>query len=241
MNVLRALIHTNYRHFKEHITVYKQFIKPILTYAHIVWQSLLKNANLNKLQTTQNAHGYRLHQNKTDRSCPSRNKKSLNYRPNGHERHTLIDFLHKTTTPTTPSHPRPPAKQKQVENPRPLLFILLQHSSPRTPKHITTNTHTHTHFANRSKTDTKNRYNIQSLEHLRTHTVEVCNFLQDGGVIQSTRTSPPHTITQPWKMGQGRNAFENRGSSLCRRRCSPRRHAGDNFLLLLWIVCLLQS
>ena len=39
----------------------------------------------------------------------------------------------------------------------------------------------------------RNRYNIQSLEHLWTHPVEVCNFLQDGGVIQSTRTSPPHT------------------------------------------------
>ena len=56
LNVLRALTHTNYRHSKEHITtVYKQLIRPILTYAHTAWQPLLKDTNLNKLQITQNA------------------------------------------------------------------------------------------------------------------------------------------------------------------------------------------
>ena len=44
--------------------------------------------------------------------------------------------------------------------------------------------HIHTHRA---------RYNIQSLEHLWTRPVEVYNFLHDAGVLQSTRTSPPHT------------------------------------------------
>ena len=36
-------------------------------------------------------------------------------------------------------------------------------------------------------------YNVQSLEHLWTRPVEVYNFLHDAGVLQSTRTSPPHT------------------------------------------------
>ena len=54
------------------------------------------------------------------------------------------------------------------------------------------------------------RYKIQSLEHLWKHAVEGCNFLQDEGVIQSTRTSPPHTITQPWWMGRGRLILRSR-------------------------------
>ena len=44
------------RTLQEHITtVYKQFIRPILTYAHTAWQPLLKDTNLKKLQVTQNA------------------------------------------------------------------------------------------------------------------------------------------------------------------------------------------
>ena len=38
------------------------------------------------------------------------------------------------------------------------------------------------------------RYNTHSLEHLWKHHVEVGNLLQDGGVLQSTRTAPPHTL-----------------------------------------------
>ena len=39
----------------------------------------------------------------------------------------------------------------------------------------------------------RNQYNINALDHLWTRPVEVCNFLHDGGVLQDTRTSPPHT------------------------------------------------
>ena len=78
-------------------------------------------------------------------------------------------------------------------------------------------------------------------EHLWTHPAEVSNFLQDGGVIQSTRTSPPHTITQHWWVGRGRLAFKSRGGSSRSRRCSPRWPAGDKLLLLLLRLILLLN
>ena len=85
LNVLRALTRTNHGHSKEHITtVYKQFIRPILTYAHTAWQSLLKDANLNKLITIYIkfgiTHDYRLYQNNTKRSKSNEKQKSLNHR-----------------------------------------------------------------------------------------------------------------------------------------------------------------
>jgi len=39
LNVLRALTNTSFSHFKEDITqAYKQYIRPILSYAHPAWQ-----------------------------------------------------------------------------------------------------------------------------------------------------------------------------------------------------------
>ena len=55
LNVIRALTHTEYGHSKEDTTtLYKQYIRPILTYAHTAWQPDTANTHLGKLQTTQN-------------------------------------------------------------------------------------------------------------------------------------------------------------------------------------------
>ena len=55
LNVLRALTHTTYGHSKEDITtLYKQFIRPILTYSHTAWAPDTANTHIDKLQTTQN-------------------------------------------------------------------------------------------------------------------------------------------------------------------------------------------
>ena len=46
---------------------------------------------------------------------------------------------------------------------------------------------------------------IQSLEHLWTHPVEVCNFLQDSQLApEHTHFTPAHTITQPGRFGRER-------------------------------------
>ena len=56
LNVLRALTHTTYGHSKEDITtLYKQFIRPILTYAHTAWSPDTATTHIEKLQKTQNA------------------------------------------------------------------------------------------------------------------------------------------------------------------------------------------
>ena len=45
----------NPRHSKEGITtIYKQYIRPILTYAHTAWQPDTAKTHINELQTTQN-------------------------------------------------------------------------------------------------------------------------------------------------------------------------------------------
>ena len=55
LNVLRALTHTTYGHSKESITtLYKQYIRPILTYAHIAWMPDTAQTHLQKLQVIQN-------------------------------------------------------------------------------------------------------------------------------------------------------------------------------------------
>ena len=56
LNVLRALTNTSFGHSKEDIAqVYKQFIRPILTYAHLAWQPDIANSHMDRLQTTQNS------------------------------------------------------------------------------------------------------------------------------------------------------------------------------------------
>ena len=51
LNVLRSLTHTTYGHSKEDITtLYKQYIRPILTYAHTAWQPDTSQTHLSKLE-----------------------------------------------------------------------------------------------------------------------------------------------------------------------------------------------
>ena len=77
LNVLRALTHTKYGHSQEHITqVYKQFIRPILTYAHTAWQPLLKDTNLEKLQITQNVARLQAAQKQHEPIMSTRKQKS---------------------------------------------------------------------------------------------------------------------------------------------------------------------
>ena len=55
LNVIRALSHTTFGHSKEDITTtYKQYIRPILTYAHTAWQPDTAKTHIDKLQITQN-------------------------------------------------------------------------------------------------------------------------------------------------------------------------------------------
>lgn len=55
LNVLRALSNTTFGHSKESITtIYKQFIRPILTYAHPSWNTDIAPTHTNTLQKTQN-------------------------------------------------------------------------------------------------------------------------------------------------------------------------------------------
>ena len=56
LNVLRALTKTTFGHSKEDITqVYKQYIRPILSYAHPSWEPSTANTLIERLQTTQNS------------------------------------------------------------------------------------------------------------------------------------------------------------------------------------------
>ena len=55
LNILRSLTHTTFGHSKEDITtMYKQYIRQILTYTHTAWQpDTAAKTNINKLQSTQ--------------------------------------------------------------------------------------------------------------------------------------------------------------------------------------------
>ena len=56
LNVLHALTNTTFGHSKEDITqVYKQFIRPILSYAHPAWHPDIADSHIRKLQTTENS------------------------------------------------------------------------------------------------------------------------------------------------------------------------------------------
>ena len=53
LNVLRALTNTSFGHSKEDIArVYKQYIRPILSYAHPSWQTDLANSHMERLQSS---------------------------------------------------------------------------------------------------------------------------------------------------------------------------------------------
>ena len=55
LNVLRAVTHTTYgSSTKDTTTLYKQFIRPVLTYAHTAWHPDTKKTHIDKLQITQN-------------------------------------------------------------------------------------------------------------------------------------------------------------------------------------------
>ena len=55
LNVLRALTHSTYGHSKEDISqIYKQYVRPIITYAHPAWHPDIADTHMRKIQTTEN-------------------------------------------------------------------------------------------------------------------------------------------------------------------------------------------
>ena len=118
LNMLRTLTHTSYEHSKEDITTqYKQVIRPILTYANILWSSDIANTHTYKLLTIQNKRPhvefYRLYTNNS------------NYIPHGGQ---------------GPSSQGPPRCEK-----KPVLFLFSRYLSPLTlhaDKETQTDTHT---------------------------------------------------------------------------------------------------
>ena len=56
LNVMKALSATSFGHSKESLTaLYKQFVRPVLTYASSVWQPDLAQSHMQVLQRTQNS------------------------------------------------------------------------------------------------------------------------------------------------------------------------------------------
>ena len=252
--------------------MYKQFIRPTLTYAHTARQPLLKDTNLDKLQKTQNAAL------RTATGCTKTTRTDHVHQETKVlkiQDHMDMRGTHAYTSYTDPQHPLHYLTQERplnrnIRKTPAHYYSTLYNTLPPTPQNTSLRTHIHTHFTNRgitrmqpntildkhpppisdeeltlsreervhlsrlrcghhpalpsytkrinlTDTDTctlcnnaegnlehiilhcphiqthRLRYNIQSLEHLWTRPVEVYNFLHDAGVLQSTRTSPPHT------------------------------------------------
>ena len=55
LNVKKALSATSFGHSKESLTAFKQFVRPVLTYASSVWQPDLVQSHMQVLQRTQNS------------------------------------------------------------------------------------------------------------------------------------------------------------------------------------------
>ena len=49
LHVLRALTHTAHGHYEEDITLYKEFMRPILSYIGTAWASDIATTHLNRL------------------------------------------------------------------------------------------------------------------------------------------------------------------------------------------------
>ena len=55
LNVLRALTHSTYGYSREDISqIYKQYVRPIITYAHPAWHPDIADTHMRKIQTTEN-------------------------------------------------------------------------------------------------------------------------------------------------------------------------------------------
>ena len=149
LNVLRALTHTTYGHSKEDIiTLYKQYIRPIFTYAHIAWAPDIAHTHMHKLQTTQNT-ALRIATGCT-RSTP------IHHLHEETQVLPLTDHMdmrgtHIYSSTLDPSHPLHTTLQhrptpRHIHNTPASHYTSLFSTLPTLPPDTTLRTHIHTHF-----------------------------------------------------------------------------------------------
>ena len=152
LNVIRALTHTTYGHSKEDITtIYKQYIRPILTYAHTAWQPDTAHTHIHKLQITQNT-ALRIATGCTQTTPTAHLHEETQVLP-------LTDHLdmrgtHAYTSTLDPHHPlhfmhTPPHTSRHIHNTPADHYHSLYHGLPPCPPDTSLRSHIHTHFTRR--------------------------------------------------------------------------------------------
>ena len=156
LNVLRALTNTSFGHSKEDITqIYKQYIRPILSYAHIAWQPDTADTHLDKLQTTQNT-ALRIATGCTKSTpIPHLHRETLVLPIKQHMRMRGTHIYTSTEDPTHPLHHlrTAPARRPRADPPHttPAQFYQTELDSlPPIPENTSLRTHIHTVYTNRT-------------------------------------------------------------------------------------------
>ena len=156
LNVLRTLTNTSFGHSKEHITtVYKQFIRPILTYAHTAWQPDTADTHIQKLQTTQNT-ALRIATGCTNTTPIHHLHHETQVLPL--KQHMDMRGTHQYTSTAHPAHPLHHLRSAPTKTPRsrpphktPASYYTTHlNSLPPTPDDITLRTHIHTVYTRRA-------------------------------------------------------------------------------------------
>ena len=156
LNVLRALTNTTFGQSKEDITlVYKQYIRPILTYAHPSWQPDTAATHIGKLQVTQNT-ALRIATGCTQTTPIPHLHRETQVLPL--KQHMLMRGTHIYTSTDCPTHPlhhlrSAPARSQRARPPRTTAAKLYQQeldSLPPTPDNTSLRTHIHTVYTNRT-------------------------------------------------------------------------------------------
>ena len=156
LNVLRALTNTTFGHSKEDITqVYKQFIRPILTYAHPAWHPDIAVSHVRKLQIMENS-ALRIATGCTQTTPIHHLQHETQVLPL--DQHLRMRGTHIYSSTADPSHPllhlrTAPARRPRAYPPHttPAKFYQDLHDSlPPLPEGITLGTHIHTTFTQRA-------------------------------------------------------------------------------------------
>ena len=162
MNVLRALANTTYGHSKESITtLYKQFIRPILTYAHPAWHTDLAQTHSNTLQRTQNM-ALRIATGCTKSTPIDHLHEETRVLPLAqHMNMTGVQFFAGTANPEHPCHrlQAPLQTRRSLHNTPASHYNTLLSNIPPKPDNISTRKHVHTTFTEQALT----RYKHNSL------------------------------------------------------------------------------
>ena len=153
LNVLRSLTHTTYGHSKEDITtLYKQYIRPILTYAHTAWQPDLARTHMQKLQTTQNT-ALRIATGCTLTTPTSHIHEETHVLPL--KSHMDMRGTHAFTSTADPSHPlhymqTPRPTSRYIHNTPAAHYLSLYSSLPPVPPDTSLRTHIHSSFTSQA-------------------------------------------------------------------------------------------